>query len=208
MNIFALYTLQGLSGRRFVSVWDVDARELHQNRTPCLSSTRPKPTTSAQLHALATSVLCHPSVSKPCSRARSPQRMQRSPSRTSLHSAPSNNRSQSPSPSSSKPRKQADKVAVKNLDHQFDSELYQAARSPFIGPQNALPKHPTVLFSSCLSEMDAQLAALQGIADSLETDFSNTRMVCVFFFQCQSKGPKVVRGPKWYFSQCMQGQNF
>lgn len=32
-------------------------------------------------------------------------------------------------------------------------------------------------FSSHLTEMDAQLAAIQKIADSLENDFSNTKMV-------------------------------
>lgn len=73
-------------------------------------------------------------------------------------------------------------MPVEDLEAPSDSELCQAARSPFIGPEDVMLKRPAVLFSSRLSEMDAQLAVLQGIADSLETDFSNTRMVCFFRF--------------------------
>lgn len=178
--MIALFTMQGLSGRRFLSVWDVDAGEQHRNLPPSLDSTSPEPTTSAQLHALATSVLCDASASKPRSRAASPERLQRSASRKSLHGAPCNIRPKSPSPSCSKPRMQAEKIAVEDLEAPSDSELCQAARSRFAGSQDVSLKRPAVLFSSRLSEMDAQLAALQGIADSLETDFSNTRMVCLF----------------------------
>lgn len=73
-------------------------------------------------------------------------------------------------------------MAVEDLEAPSDPELCQAARSPFVGSQDVSLKRPAVLFSSRLSEMDAQLAALQGIADSLETDFSNTRMVCFLLF--------------------------
>lgn len=74
-------------------------------------------------------------------------------------------------------------MAVEDLGAPSDSELCQAARSPFIGLQEVSLNRPALLFSSRLSEMDAQLAALQGIADSLETDFSNTKMVCLFSFK-------------------------
>lgn len=73
-------------------------------------------------------------------------------------------------------------MAVEDLEAPSESELCQAARSPFVGSQDVSLKRPAVLFSSRLSEMDAQLAALQGIADSLETDISSTKMVCLFFF--------------------------
>ena len=46
-------------------------------------------------------------------------------------------------------------------------------RSP--GPLGASPR--AAHFSSCLTEMDAQLAALQSIADHMETEFVNSRMV-------------------------------
>lgn len=66
---------------------------------------------------------------------------------------------------------------MEDLEAPSDSELCRAARSPFVAPQDVSPRRPAGLFSSRLSEMDTQLAALQGIADSLETDFSNTRMM-------------------------------
>lgn len=71
-----------------------------------------------------------------------------------------------------------ERLAVEDQEAPPNSELCRAARSPYVGPQDVSTRHPARLFSSRLSEMDAQLAALQGIAESLETDFSNTRMVC------------------------------
>ncbi|KAJ3604992.1 hypothetical protein NHX12_027043 [Muraenolepis orangiensis] len=52
-------------------------------------------------------------------------------------------------------------------------------RSPPSWPPGALSGPPGVAaarFSSCLSEMDGQLAALQSIADHMETEFVNSRM--------------------------------
>lgn len=46
-----------------------------------------------------------------------------------------------------------------------------------VAPPRTSSKPPTAWFSSHLTEMDAQLAAVQKIADSLEKDFSNTKMV-------------------------------
>lgn len=71
---------------------------------------------------------------------------------------------------------------MEDLEAPSHSELCRAARSPYVAPQDVSPSRPAGLFSSHLSEMDTQLAALQGIADSLETDFSNTRMVRHFLF--------------------------
>lgn len=46
-----------------------------------------------------------------------------------------------------------------------------------VAPPHASSNPSTAWFSSNLTEMDAQLAAVQRIADSLEQDFSNTKMV-------------------------------
>lgn len=46
-----------------------------------------------------------------------------------------------------------------------------------VAPPRTSSKPSTAWFSSHLTEMDAQLAAVQKIADSLEKDFSNTKMV-------------------------------
>lgn len=46
-----------------------------------------------------------------------------------------------------------------------------------VAPPRTSSEPSTAWFSSHLTEMDAQLAAIQKIADSLEKDFSNTKMV-------------------------------
>lgn len=64
------------------------------------------------------------------------------------------------------------------------SEICQAIKTQIVGRHGASSTPPTVWFSSRLSELDAQLAALQNIADCLEMDFSKSRMVhkhVVFF---------------------------
>lgn len=58
-----------------------------------------------------------------------------------------------------------------------DSEICQAIKTQAVGPHGASSTPPTVWFSSRLSELDSQLAALQNIADCLEMDFSKSRMV-------------------------------
>lgn len=57
------------------------------------------------------------------------------------------------------------------------SEICQAIKTQIVGRHGASSTPPTVWFSSRLSELDAQLAALQNIADCLEMDFSKSRMV-------------------------------
>ena len=47
------------------------------------------------------------------------------------------------------------------------------------GPLGASTGPQAAHFSSCLTEMDAQLAALQSIADHMETEFVHSRMVGV-----------------------------
>ena len=56
------------------------------------------------------------------------------------------------------------------------------------GPLGASTGPQAAHFSSCLTEMDAQLAALQSIADHMETEFVDSRMVgalpCVLCWFC------------------------
>lgn len=68
-----------------------------------------------------------------------------------------------------------------------DSELFEAIRTKNIGLHSAVSAPSTVWFSSHLSELDAQLAALQKIADHLEMDFTTSRMVhkgSCLYLQC------------------------
>ncbi len=57
------------------------------------------------------------------------------------------------------------------------SEIFRAIKTQSVGPRSPSSTLPAVWFHSRLSELDAQLAALQNIADYLEMDFSNSRMV-------------------------------
>lgn len=90
-------------------------------------------------------------------------------------------RQESPSLSHTEPSRDAERITLENPEAPSDYEICRAVKTAIASPQEVSAKRPTVLFSSRLSEMDAQLAALQNIADSLETDFSNSRMVHISF---------------------------
>lgn len=79
--------------------------------------------------------------------------------------------------SHTEPSRDVERVTLEDPEAPSDYEICRAVKTAIDHPQEVSSKRPTVLFSSRLSEMDAQLAALQNIADSLETDFSNSRMV-------------------------------
>lgn len=87
-----------------------------------------------------------------------------------------------PSLSRTEPSRDAGRITFEEPEAPSDYEICRAVKTAIARPQEVSSKRPTVLFSSRLSEMDAQLAALQNIADSLETDFSNSRMVHLIFF--------------------------
>lgn len=76
------------------------------------------------------------------------------------------------------------------VDHS-DSEICRAIKTQSVVPQRDSSSPPTAWFSSRLSDLDVQLAALQKIADHLEKDFSNSRMVhkallnSFSYFDCQ-----------------------
>lgn len=94
---------------------------------------------------------------------------------------------ESPSLSHIEPNMGAKRSTPQDMAYPMDSEICQAIKNQSVGPQSASSSFtpPSVSFSSRLSELDTQLAALQNIADYLEKDFSNSRMVnkpCLFLY--------------------------
>nr|XP_020474269.1 protein JBTS17 isoform X2 [Monopterus albus] len=163
-------------GRHFISVLDLEDKVLHQDLPPCsgvenVPSVRPSSPTSAQLHVLATSVI------RSTGAADDPQ-----PSITATDSLmePTTHPDiprESPSLSHIDPSRDPEGVTPQDMADPFDSEDNQAIKIESGGPHRASSTPPTVWFSSRLSELDAQLAALQNIADHLDMDFYNSRML-------------------------------
>lgn len=81
--------------------------------------------------------------------------------------------SESASLSHIEPNRDSERVTTEEVE----SEICRTIRNHMVAPPRTSSKPPTAWFSSHLTEMDAQLAAVQKIADSLEKDFSNTKMV-------------------------------
>lgn len=84
---------------------------------------------------------------------------------------------ESPSLSHIEPNMDPKRITPQDLVDPSDSEICRAIKTQSVGPHSASTTPPTVWFSSRLSELDTQLAALQNIADCLEKDFSNSRLV-------------------------------
>ncbi|XP_030005045.1 ciliogenesis and planar polarity effector 1 [Sphaeramia orbicularis] len=166
-----------LDGRQFLSVLDLEDKSLHQDLPPSLtlSPQTPNPPlipaspTSASLHILATSVLttaptddvdlqtsvdCPEDLMKPSTHPDSPQ--------NAAPLSPSENGGE------------ADGMTA----DQSDSEVCRALKAHRVEScTTSSSTLPPRWFSSRLSELDSQLAALQNIADGLEKDFSNSRML-------------------------------
>ncbi|XP_054468861.1 ciliogenesis and planar polarity effector 1 [Anoplopoma fimbria] len=166
----------GLDGRQFISVLDLEDRALHQDLPPCLGpgaqdvpSVRPSSPTSAQLHVLATSVIRSHAAADPQPLVTIPEdRDWRT--HTDIPK-------ESPSLSQIESNRNPERILQQEMIEPSDSEICQAIKTQSVGPHSASSTPPTVWFSSRLSELDAQLAALQNIADYLEMDFSNSRML-------------------------------
>lgn len=82
---------------------------------------------------------------------------------------------ESPSFSHTEPSRVSERIILLNnvmLDSSDSEIITIKAQRPDKKPSSP----PTVQFA-CLSQLDAQLAALQNIADNLEMEFSNSRMV-------------------------------
>ncbi|XP_022617819.1 protein JBTS17 [Seriola dumerili] len=167
-----------LHGHQFISVLDLEDEALHHDLPLCLSPEtqdippiRPSSPTSADLHVLATSVIWSASA------AADPQ-----PSIliTDNLLKPTNHPEipeDTPLLSHIEPSTYPERITPQDMADPSDSEICQAIRTQSVGPHRASSSPPAVWFSSRLSEMDAQLAALQNIADHLEMDFSNSRML-------------------------------
>ncbi|XP_071321560.1 ciliogenesis and planar polarity effector 1 [Trachinotus anak] len=164
-----------LHGRQFISVLDLEDKALHHDLPLCLSPRAedvppicPSSPTSAQLHVLATSVI----TSAAAVAAADPQ-----PSVTITDNL-LNPTTEPDIPEDStllsliEPNTDPERITPQDTGDPSDSEICQAIRM-----QRASSSPPAVWFSSRLSELDAQLAALQNIADHLEMDFSNSRML-------------------------------
>ncbi|XP_044029035.1 ciliogenesis and planar polarity effector 1 isoform X2 [Siniperca chuatsi] len=169
-----------LDGRRFISVLDLEDKTLHQDLPPCLSpgaqdvsSVRPSSPTSAQLHLLATSVI----RSAAAAADDDPQPLVTIPEDLPNPITHTDIPEESPSLSLIEPNRDPERITPQDMVDPSDSEICRAIKTQSVGLHSASSTPPTVWFSSRLSELDAQLAALQNIADYLEIDFSNSRML-------------------------------
>ncbi|KAK2819157.1 hypothetical protein Q5P01_024718 [Channa striata] len=170
------HKFQDLGGRNFISVLDLEVNALHQDLPPTFSpgvldppsSNSPLPT-AAQLHVLATSVIRSAAVD--------PQ-----PPVTITENLlqPINNPDIPEKPRSIsliKADREPERVAPQDMGETAGSRILQTIKDQKGGPHKASSTPPTAWFSSRLSELDAQLAALQNIADYLEMDFSNSKLL-------------------------------
>ncbi|XP_051268723.1 ciliogenesis and planar polarity effector 1 isoform X1 [Dicentrarchus labrax] len=166
-----------LNGHQFISVLDLEDKALHQDLPPSLSpeaqdvpSVRPSSPTSAELHVLATSVIRSAAVADPQPFVIIPEDLLKPNTHADI---PEESLSHSHIGTDMDP----ERITPQDLVDLSDSEICRAIKSQSVGPHSASSTPPTVWFSSRLSELDAQLAALQNIADYLEMDFSNSRML-------------------------------
>ncbi|XP_051794635.1 ciliogenesis and planar polarity effector 1 isoform X2 [Acanthochromis polyacanthus] len=169
-----------LGGRQFLSVLDLEDMMQHQDVLPCPSpgaqdvpSIRPSSPTSAQLHVLATSVI------RSSAAGADPQPSVTIPQDLLTPKTHPDIPEEFPSLSHIEPSRVSERIAPQDsvMIDPSDSEVCQAIKTQSLAPRGASSSPPTVWFSSRLTELDTQLAALQNIADHLEKDFSNSRML-------------------------------
>ncbi|KAM4532203.1 ciliogenesis and planar polarity effector 1 [Fundulus diaphanus] len=185
------------AGRQFLSVLDLEDVRQDEGFGPRRSSEPrdvPSSATSAQLHVLATSVISSAAAAESQSSVPGPQDLLKPRTTTDFPEA-------SPSFSHSEPSSVAERIGLQE-DASVDSsgsEVCRAIKAQTRGPSRAPTSPSAVWFSSRLSELDSQLAALQSIADHLETDFSNSRMLVNTIEKLPSDGEsdaKAVTGVK------------
>ncbi|KAM3874280.1 ciliogenesis and planar polarity effector 1 [Diretmus argenteus] len=162
-----------LEGPQFIDVIDLEDEAPLQDLPPCPSlttqdapATQPPSPTSAQLHLLAASVIRtaaaapHPSVTvteDSLNPATHPGIPEESP--LPIHIEHNGH-----------------PVTITQQDRTGLSQASGAQETQSPGPSSAFSAPPGVPFSARLSDMDAQLAALQNIADHMEMEFANSRM--------------------------------
>ncbi|KAK5616788.1 hypothetical protein CRENBAI_020476 [Crenichthys baileyi] len=163
------------TGRQFISVLDLEDVRQHEDFLPGPSSAArdvPSSPTSAQLHVLATSVISSAAAAEPQSSVPVPNDLLKPRTTTEVPEA-------SPSFSHSEPGGGAERIALQDdaMVDPAESEIGRATKAQTLVPDGAPSSPSSVWFYSRLSELDSQLAALQNIADHLEMDFSNSRML-------------------------------
>ncbi|XP_017266224.1 ciliogenesis and planar polarity effector 1 isoform X3 [Kryptolebias marmoratus] len=156
-----------MGGHQFISV--VDLEEIIQHEDLLQHPSRedvPSSPTSAQLHVLATSVIR--AAAEPQSSVPVEENTTKPTSSTDVPAA---------SPSFSHNSRVSERLTLQNnvMVDLSDSEICRTIKAQSVVRTHSSP--PTVQFSSRLSELDAQLAALQNIADNLEMDFSSSRLL-------------------------------
>ncbi|XP_028274109.1 ciliogenesis and planar polarity effector 1 isoform X3 [Parambassis ranga] len=161
------------SGRQFLSVLDLEDMMQHVLPDPSpepqdIPSICPSLPTSAQLHVLAISAIrgapADPQTADP---------IQKDLLKLSTDIQNENPLCSDTEHGVSERNTPCHSVAV----DQSDYEICRAIKNQSVVPQRDSSSLPTVWFSSRLSDLDVQLAALQKIADDLEKDFSNSRML-------------------------------
>ncbi|XP_041826553.1 ciliogenesis and planar polarity effector 1 isoform X3 [Melanotaenia boesemani] len=161
-----------LCGRQFISVLDLEDVIQHEDLLPCfrpdtqdVSSDHRSSPTSAELHVLATSVIGRAAA------VTIPEDPLKPTTPTDIPEAPLLFSYQMPSGVSER------NTPPKNvMVDPSDSEICRAIKTQSVLPERASFSPPSDSFSTRLSELDAQLTALQKIADHLEMDFSNSGM--------------------------------
>ncbi|CAL8321801.1 unnamed protein product [Lota lota] len=160
---------QDSPGRRFLNVVDLEEESLLRDLAPgsCRRSQQdtqhPTPS-SAQLHLIAASVV---------SNAAAEPRTSDTPTGEIPETV-----TQPDLPHHPLVRSTGDPVTDALLQGRpGPSHTGRAPESQSPGPLGASTGPQAAHFSSCLTEMDAQLAALQSIADHMETEFVNSRML-------------------------------
>ncbi|XP_038152752.1 ciliogenesis and planar polarity effector 1 isoform X1 [Cyprinodon tularosa] len=166
--------LKDPAGRQFLSVFDLEDVRQHEAVLPS-SSLQPRDVsspTSAQLHVLATSVFSSAALNGSQPSTSVPNDLLKPRSTTEVPEAP-------PSFSHSGSSRPAERIPLNggaSVDS-GESKTCRAIKDQTRVSDRAPSSPPAVCFSSRLSELDSQLAALQNIADRLEMDFSHSRML-------------------------------
>ncbi|XP_017163381.1 uncharacterized protein C5orf42 homolog isoform X3 [Poecilia reticulata] len=190
-------TFLGLGRRQFISVLDLEDVRQSEDLPPCPGSEAADVSsspTSAQLHVLATTVInsaaeAEARSSVPVANNLQEPRSTREVLEVSLSFSPS------------EPARAAERITLQDeaLEDSSASEICRAIKAQSLVPDGAPAAPATAWFSSRLSEMDSQLAALQNIADNLEMDFTNSRMLVKAIEKLssgQESDPKATAGVK------------
>ncbi|XP_029940368.1 ciliogenesis and planar polarity effector 1 [Salarias fasciatus] len=179
-------SLQDVGGRQFISILDLKDTGYHQNLEPHPSPGAPEVSSIgdsspalAQLHFFTTPEIISGSAAASADDPRPSTSIPDDLLNAVTHSE-LRNPEESPSFCLIEPRIVSERSTSPPdhvVDDPSDSEIFRAIKSQSAEPRRTFSSSNTVWFSSRLSELDAQLAALQNIADHLETDFSNSNML-------------------------------